>query len=230
MYEYRAYVTKVYDGDTVTCDIDLGFGVLLKKQKLRLFGLNIYILKGNHNIQNLLLAIAAARKIGLSSSSIKHSIISYVPLPHRLETIYKDKDIEIINDSKATNFDASIAGINSIKGKSIIIVGGIMKNGDSKEWIKAIIKKVEAIFLYGESAEDLKILLIKGGFTKNIFIFTELKELTINVMRFSQAESIKVILFSPSCSSFDQFDNYESRGNYFKSLIKNHFSSKGLEG
>ena len=212
------------------CDYWIDSDGFIVERGIRLFGLDIYILKGNHNIQNLLLAIAAARKIGLSSSSIKNSIISYVPLPHRLETIYKDKDIEIINDSKATNFDASIAGINSINGKSIIIVGGRMKNGDSKEWIKAIIKKFEAIFLYGESAEDLKILLIKGGFTKKIFIFTELKELTINVMRYSQDESVKVLLFSPSCSSFDQFDNYETRGNYFKSLIKNHFLSKGLKG
>ena len=80
-----------------------------------------------HNLQNLLLVIAAARKVGLPSKKIKDSLSNYKQLPHRMETIYKNNDLEIINDSKATNFDSSIAGINSIEGQIIIIAGGRLK-------------------------------------------------------------------------------------------------------
>ena len=90
-------------------------------------------LKGNHNAQNLLLAVAAARIIGLSPEIIKNALLSYEQLPHRMETIFRCNELEIINDSKATNFDSSVAGINAIKGSPIIISGGRLKNGDSNE-------------------------------------------------------------------------------------------------
>ena len=117
-------------------------------------------LKGKHNTQNLLLAIAAARKIGLSPESIKNALLNYEQLPHRMETIFQHDELEIINDSKATNFDSSVAGINAIKGSPIIISGGRLKNGDSIEWVKIINKRAKAVFLFGESSQTLKKLII----------------------------------------------------------------------
>ena len=130
-----------------------------------------------------------------------------------METIYKNNDLEIINDSKATNFDSSIAGISSIKGQIIIIAGGRLKGNEYSEWIKVLKKKVESVFLFGESSKVLKMARINEGFKKNIFEFSELKELLNFVFLYLQNNSVGTLLFSPSCSSFDQFKNYEERGD-----------------
>ena len=100
-----------------------------------------------HNLQNLLLVIAAARKVGLSGKKIKDSLSNYKQLPHRMERIYKNNDLELINASKATNFESSIEGISSIQGQIIIIAGGRLKGNEYSEWIKVLKKKVKCVFL-----------------------------------------------------------------------------------
>ena len=198
-------------------------GFIVEKGK-RLFHSNIFPLKGNHNIINLLLATAAARKIGLSGNNIKNSLKNYKQLPHRLETIYKTKDLEIINDSKATNFDSSLSGINALDDGQLIIIGGRIKKGESKFWARMIIKKCRGVFLYGESTIELKEILVSEGFSEDIFIFNELKEVIPEAINFLKLKKLKILLFSPSCSSFDQFKDYENRGDYFKCLVKKYLS------
>ena len=201
------------------CDYCIDKEGFIVERGTRLFNSNLYNLKGNHNIQNLLLTTAAARKIGLSGTDIGKTLKSYNQLPHRLELIYKNNVLEIINDSKATNFESSIAGINSFKNDQIIIAGGRLKDGDHNEWIKTLKIKCHSIFLYGESVNELKKLLLNGGFHKPIFTFSNLSELVKVALNYTQSEKVKTLLFSPSCSSFDQFQNYEERGDLFKSLI-----------
>ena len=181
-------------------------------------------LKGNHNTQNLLLAVAAARKIGLSPESIKNALLSYEQLPHRMETIFQHDELEIINDSKATNFDSSVAGINAIKGSPIIISGGRLKNGDSIEWVKIINKKAKAVFLFGESSQTLKKLILEGGFKNDILTFNDLSEVINYAYSYIKNNQAETLLFSPSCSSFDQFRDYEQRGDIFKKLIHEKFN------
>ena len=206
------------------CDYCIDDQEYILERNERLFKLDNFILKGNHNFQNLLLAIAAARKIGLSAKNIKDSLSSYKQLPHRLETIYKQNDLEIINDSKSTNFDSSIAGIKAINGELIIISGGRIKSNQYSEWIQVVNKKVNTVFLFGESSKVLKKALIDGGFKKDIFEFAGLEELINYVFSYLQNNKVDTLLFSPSCSSFDQFRNYEERGDFFKRLIKERFS------
>tara|TARA_Y100001970_G_scaffold72954_1_gene92546 strand:+ start:1086 stop:2492 length:1407 start_codon:yes stop_codon:yes gene_type:complete len=201
------------------CDYWIDNQKFIVEQGKRLFKLKHFSLKGMHNLQNLLLAVAAARKVGLSGKRIKDSLYNYIQLPHRMETIYKKNDLEIINDSKATNFDSSIAGINSIEGELIIISGGRLKGNEYSEWIKVLKKKVKSVFLFGESSKVLKTALINQGFKKDIFEFSDLKELLTFVFYYLQNNKVGTLLFSPSCSSFDQFKNYEERGDYFKKLI-----------
>ena len=205
------------------CDYWIDNDGFINEKEIKLFNLDIFKLRGQHNTQNLLLATAAARKIGLSGQQIKNSLKSYVQLPHRLETIYKTDDLEIINDSKATNFDSTIASINSINNSTILISGGRIKDGDYKSWVDIIVKKIDTIFLYGESSEILKLYLKEGGFKKKLFIFKLLSELVEEVVKYAKKENKKVILFSPSCSSFDQFKNYEERGNLFRTLISKSY-------
>ncbi len=183
-------------------------------------------MKGNHNSQNLLLAVAAARKIGLSSEIIKNALVSYKQLPHRMETILQLNKLEIINDSKATNFESSIAGINAIKGYPIIISGGRLKNGDYIEWVKIINKRAKAVFLFGESSQTLKKLILEGGFKNDILTFNDLAEVIKYSYSYIQNNQTETLLFSPSCSSFDQFRDYAQRGDIFKKLIHEKFNIK----
>ncbi len=202
-------------------------GYVIESGKL-LFNSKVFKLKGNHNIQNLLLATAAARRIGISGNNIMHSLKNYKQLPHRLETIYKSNNIEIINDSKATNFDSSIAGIKSVKDQQILIAGGIIKKGNYALWAKTILEKSKGVFLFGESANKLKGILQKYGFKEDIFIYSELNELIPNALKYLKNSDVKILLFTPSCSSFDQFRNYEERGNFFKNCIYKYLPSQEL--
>ena len=215
--------TNSNERDLHKCDYWIDDKEFICERNERLFKPDNFILKGNHNLQNLLLAVAAARKIGLSAKKIKDSLSCYKQLPHRLETIYNKNGLEIINDSKATNFDSSIAGIKSIQGKLIIISGGRMKGNDYKEWIDFLNKKVKTIFLFGESSSVLKKALVDGGIKKDIFEFPNLLELINFLFLYIKVNKVEKILFSPSCSSFDQFSNYEERGDFFKKLINEKF-------
>ena len=210
------------------CDYWINNENFIVERREKLLSLKNFKLKGNHNAQNLLLAVAAARKIGLSPERIKNALLNYEQLPHRMETIYHHNELEIINDSKATNFDSSLAGINAIKGAPIIISGGRYKNGDSKEWIKIINKKAKAVFLFGESSQTLKKLILEGGFKNDILTFNDLSEVINYAYSYIENNQTETLLFSPSCSSFDQFRDYAQRGDIFKKLIHEKFNPKLL--
>ena len=210
------------------CDYWINNENFIVERRKKLLSLKNFKLKGNHNAQNLLLAVAAARKIGLSPERIKNALLNYEQLPHRMETIYHHNELEIINDSKATNFDSSLAGINAIKGAPIIISGGRYKNGDSKEWIKIINKKAKAVFLFGESSQILKKLILEGGFKNDILTFKDLSEVINYAYSYIENNQTETLLFSPSCSSFDQFRDYAQRGDIFKKLIHEKFNTKLL--
>ena len=218
--------TNSQKSDLDHCDYWINNEDFIVERREKLFSLNNFKLKGNHNTQNLLLAVAAARKIGLSPERIKNALLCYEQLPHRMETIYQSNDLEIINDSKATNFDSSIAGIKAIKGDPIIISGGRFKSGNSKEWVKIINKKAKAIFLFGESSQTLKKLILKGGFKKDIFTFNDLSEVINYAYSYIKNKQTEILLFSPSCSSYDQFRDYEQRGDIFKKLVYQKFNIK----
>ena len=145
-----------------------------------------------------------------------------------METIFQHNKLEIINDSKATNFESSVAGINATKGSPIIISGGRLKNGDSIEWVKIINKKAKAVFLFGESSQTLKKLILEGGFKNDILTFNDLSEVINYAYSYIKNNQAETLLFSPSCSSFDQFRDYEQRGDIFKKLIYEKFDMKLL--
>ena len=204
------------------CDFWLDEKGYIVEKGIKLFHSDALKLKGNHNILNLLLATAAARMIGLSGKNIQNSLKTYEQLPHRLETIYKGKNLEVINDSKATNFDSSLSGIKSLDKGQIIIIGGRIKKGDSKLWSSIILEKCKGVFIYGESSKELRRILLKAGFEEDIFMHNELKDLIPEAIKYQKKRKLKILLFSPSCSSFDQFRDYEERGNYFKLFIKKY--------
>ncbi|MEM9568095.1 MAG: UDP-N-acetylmuramoyl-L-alanine--D-glutamate ligase, partial [Cyanobacteria bacterium P01_E01_bin.34] len=124
-----------------------------------------FALLGRHNHQNLLMAVAAARYAGVSSSDIQTAIRTFPPMPHRLQPVQKLDGVTFINDSKATNYDAALVGLNSISGPVVLIAGGEPKVGDGSHWFRAIRDKVGAVVLIGKAAEQFAACLTDFQYT-----------------------------------------------------------------
>jgi len=192
------------------------------EDKKKLFHSSILKIPGKHNLQNLLLVTAASREIGLDHSSIARAINSFKSIPHRLEFLGKVNNLSFYNDSKATNFDSSLTGLKSIPYPIILLAGGIQKKGDYLPWIKQIKQSTNGIVLFGLSANNLKEALLMSSYTGEIIVKRNLEEATIASIDMARKTNSKSILLSPACSSFDQYQNYEERGDHFKKLVKNY--------
>jgi len=183
---------------------------------------NIPNLRGNHNWQNAAAAYVVSKELGLSNNEIESSFRKFKNLPHRLESIYKDKNIEYINDSKATNIYATAQALKSFS--SIFwILGGRTKE-EKLDYLFEYLDRVEHVFTIGESgkifAEQLKnkvevsfVVSLENAINKAINLIKKRKK------------SKSVILFSPACSSFDQFENFEARGEKFKEIVFKHIGN-----
>ncbi len=196
-------------------------GYIFEDQE-KLFHTSRLRIPGNHNLQNLLLVTAAAREIGLDHSEIAESINSFRSIPHRLEFLEKINNLSFYNDSKATNFDSSITGLKSILSPIILLAGGIQKKGTYVPWIKQIKKSTNGIVLFGLSAHNLKKILLRSSYEGEIIVTKNLEQATIAAIDMARKNNSKSILLSPACASFDQYNNYEERGDHFKKLVKKY--------
>ena len=196
------------------------------EDKKKLFHTSILKIPGQHNLQNLLLVTAAAREIGLNHSSIAKSISSFEGIPHRIEYLGDLNKLSFYNDSKATNFESSITGLKSVPRPSILLAGGIQKKGDCIPWIEQIKQSTNGIVLFGVSALNLKKIILESCYIGEIIIEKSLEEATKASINLALQTNAKSVLFSPACASFDQYQNYEERGDHFKELVKNYIVSK----
>jgi len=175
--------------------------------------LNLY---GDFNISNILAAYAVTRILKINFKDFNKVIRSFVGLPHRSELIYQNRFCQIINNSKATNLDAAIKSINNYQN-IYLILGGKAKEKKFSQILNHK-SKIKKIFLIGESAEIIFKQLSND-------ISCEICE-TLNLATkkiYLETKKLKkkfTILFAPACSSFDQFSNFEDRGNKFKRNIK----------
>ena len=174
---------------------------------------------GEHNLQNLLMVTAAARNVGLSASSISKSLNSFQGIPHRLEKLGNLHGIKIFNDSKATNFESAKIGLIAVPSPTIVLAGGQAKRGDPSQWIKAINKKACAVILFGDCKNYLKSLIDLSGFQGDLQCCENLLEATEIGISIGLRRNAKSLLLSPACASFDQYKDYEERGNHFRKLI-----------
>tara|TARA_Y100001970_G_scaffold282835_1_gene396646 strand:+ start:4691 stop:6088 length:1398 start_codon:yes stop_codon:yes gene_type:complete len=191
-----------------------------------LFNYSSFKLIGKHNLQNLSLVIAALRIIGIPARGIEKGIQSFKCLPHRMEAFYSYQGIQFFNDSKATNFESSIAGIKSLNTNSIIISGGRLKEGNPQSWAKVIAKKGFKVFLFGEASLALENYIKQEKEDIDIKTYEHLKDLISVVIEDALKNKVINVMLSPACSSYDQYSNFEERGNNFKYLIKNFIESK----
>ncbi|WP_353073919.1 UDP-N-acetylmuramoyl-L-alanine--D-glutamate ligase [Tunturiibacter gelidiferens] len=171
-------------------------------------------LKGAHNIENVLAAVCVARLAKVSAESIRASVATFTAVEHRLEMVRKLNGVEFYNDSKATNVDATMKAVASFSKGIHLILGGKDKDSDYGLMAELLKERVKAVYTIGSAAEKVEHQL--HGVVKMVAAGT----LEIAVAEAAKAAVAgDVVLLSPACSSFDQFENYEHRGRVFRQLV-----------
>ncbi|MGB3650173.1 MAG: UDP-N-acetylmuramoyl-L-alanine--D-glutamate ligase [Rivularia sp. (in: cyanobacteria)] len=170
---------------------------------------------GEHNLQNLLLAIAAARLAGIEKSAIHQAISEFAGVPHRLEHIRTWEGIDFINDSKATNYDAAEVGLASVKSPVILIAGGAAKPGNDKPWINKIKEKAFSVLLIGDAAPIFAKRFEEEGYS-NYEDMGTMEKAVARAGKLAKQHDALVVLLSPACASFDRYPNFEVRGDDFR--------------
>ena len=186
---------------------------IIKKDHNNFITLNEISLIGKHNYSNIIAAATTAHLLGIEESRIAESIKNFHPIPHRMEHFHTENGVKYINDSKATNIDAVKCALDSFTQPVILILGGLFKGGHFEELLPHT-GNVNAVIAYGEAQE-----LINTAFRDSVRLFTldSLKQAV--ALSHSIAHPGDIILLSPGCASFDQFNNYEERGDCFKKYV-----------
>ncbi|OUV49374.1 MAG: UDP-N-acetylmuramoyl-L-alanine--D-glutamate ligase [Flavobacteriaceae bacterium TMED116] len=176
-----------------------------------------YPLKGRHNLLNAMAASTVASIFKIDKNIIRKSLENFKSLPHRLEHVLKIHDVNYINDSKATNVNATFYALETINKKGIWIVGGIDKGNDYEELIPLVQEKVKAIICLGKNNE--KLINVFQSIV-NVIVETESIDEAVKIAH-NIAKRKETVILSPACASFDLFKNYEDRGNQFKKAVRN---------
>jgi len=172
---------------------------------------------GSHNLQNLLMSVAAARLAGIGKDAIVEAITEFLGVPHRLERICTWQGVEFINDSKATNYDAAEVGLVAVQAPVILIAGGEAKIGEDQAWLDTIQAKAAFVLLIGEAAPTFAKRLEEVGYSNYEEVET-MERAVVRSIELAIQHSAQVVLLSPACASFDQYQNFEQRGDHFRRL------------
>lgn len=176
-----------------------------------------FSLRGRHNVANTMAAATAANILKIRKETIKRSLSDFTAVEHRLESVLKIGGIEFINDSKATNVNATYYALESMNTQTVWIVGGTDKGNDYSDLIPLVKKKVRAIVCLG--VDNSKIVSAFEGLVDNM-VETQSMQDAVRAA-YMLGKKGDVVLLSPACASFDLFKSYEDRGNQFKKEIKN---------
>ncbi len=195
-----------------------GKNILIKnKKKTLMINIEELSLKGRHNLLNAMAAITVADLLKISKDSIRESLLTFKGLPHRLENVLTIQGVNYINDSKATNVNATFYALDSMKPQTVWIVGGVDKGNDYSELLPLVREKVKAIICLGV---DNKKIIETFSPIIDLIVETESMDEAVKISR-KIAEKKDTVLLSPACASFDLFKDYEDRGNQFKEAVRN---------
>jgi len=172
-------------------------------------------LKGPHNLINTMAAVTAARFAGVEVEKIKSGLKTFKNAPHRLESVAKIKNVEFVNDSKATNVDSVIYALGSYDGPLVWIAGGVDKGNDYDQIKEQVKEKVKALICLGKDNRKLKDYF--SAIVPTIMETQSVKELVR--LALDAADAGDVVLLSPACASFDLFKNYIDRGDQFRDAV-----------
>ncbi|QTE24539.1 UDP-N-acetylmuramoyl-L-alanine--D-glutamate ligase [Polaribacter cellanae] len=174
------------------------------------------ILKGKHNTKNAMAAAMAAQLLKVRKQTIKESLEDFEGAEHRLENVAKVYGVEYINDSKATNINATFYALECMDKQTVWIVGGVDKGNDYSDLLPLVREKVKAIVCLGLDNEKI---LATFGNVVDIVVETAGAEEAVKVA-YKLSEKGDAVLLSPACASFDLFENYEDRGRQFKKAVR----------
>lgn len=194
-----------------------GKNILIKnKKKTLMINIEELSLKGRHNLLNAMAAISVADLLKISKESVRESLLTFKGLPHRLENVLTIQGVNYINDSKATNVNATFYALDSMNSQTVWIVGGVDKGNDYSELLPLVREKVKAVICLG--VDNKKII---ETFSPIIDLIVETESI-VEAVKISRkiAEKKDTVLLSPACASFDLFKDYEDRGNQFKNAVR----------
>jgi UDP-N-acetylmuramoylalanine--D-glutamate ligase len=173
-------------------------------------------LRGAHNIQNAMAASAAARARGLGEEAVAEALRTFGGVPHRLEEVAAAGGVTWVNDSKATNAASARVGIEAFDGGVHLIAGGSLKGGGFEDLCGTVAGRCRAVYLIGEAADRLAADLAPAGVP-----LERCGDLVSAVAAAgAAAEPGDVVLLSPACASYDQYDDFEERGAHFRELAR----------
>ncbi|GAB3711002.1 UDP-N-acetylmuramoyl-L-alanine--D-glutamate ligase [Flavobacterium koreense] len=174
-------------------------------------------LEGKHNMKNAMAATSVANILRIRKQTIRESLSNFQGVEHRLEKVLKIHNVQYINDSKATNVNATFFALDSMTTPTVWIVGGVDKGNDYAELMPLVHEKVKAIICLG--VDNKKIIDAFGNVVDMMVEVDNMRD-AVNTARHI-AEKGDTVLLSPACASFDLFQNYEDRGNQFKREVRN---------
>ncbi len=170
--------------------------------------------RGVHNLENMMAAVAAAKAAGVSATAIQQTLERFPGLPHRLEFVCEKDGVRYYNDSKGTNVGAVVKSLASFSAPVILIAGGVDKGGDYGVLRAEIRQRVKRLILFGAAKHTIAAAV---GHLSETTLVEDLQAAVRDAVAHAQAGD--VVLLSPACSSFDMFRNYAERGELFKSLV-----------
>ena len=209
-FSSRQHVTQgcYLDGKEIFYTDDGGTQKVIHTDELNILGV--------HNYENVMAAVAIAVSMGVPMDKIREALREFQAVEHRIEFVTEKRGIRFYNDSKATNPDAAIKGIQSMNRPTLLIGGGYDKQSEYDEWIDSFEGKVKKLVLIGATAEKIAACAQKHGF--EAYLFADSLEEAVTRC-YELAEDGDAVLLSPACASFDMFQSYEERGRVFKSLV-----------
>ncbi len=173
-------------------------------------------LVGDHNLSNVLAAVAIAKLKNVKNESINSVLKVFTGVEHRLEFVCTKHERHFYNDSKATNILATEQALKAFDTPTILLAGGLDR-GDDFSSLVPLFKNVKTLVLFGQTKEKLKEAGITAGIT-NIYLVETMKEAVKTA--YDQSNKTDIILLSPACASWDQYKTFEERGNLFIENIK----------
>jgi len=184
--------------------------------EIEYFSLKNLRAKGSHMVENFMAALLASREHGAKKEAIQKIIDTFKGISHRLEYVRRVGGVEFYNDSKATNVHSVKRALDAFKENVILIMGGKDTNLSYESLSEHVRRKVKTLILYGEAKERIN---RDVGDACETFLIGTFEEAVL--IAYQKSRIGDVVLMSPGCSSFDIFDSYIERGNYFKEIVKN---------
>ncbi len=178
-------------------------------------------LPGEHNVENVLAAVTMARQAGASWEGVRSALRTFAGVPHRLEWVADIQGVSFYNDSIATSPTRSMVGTASFERPVLLLAGGYDKQLNYEQWAQSLRNRVKALILLGSAAPILQQALVSAYGPQAPFPVTQVTDLDQAVaLAWRKADPGDVVLLSPACASFDQYQNFEERGEHFRQLVQ----------